>query len=242
LLFKEWKSYCNLHRFGMTKAPIVEGLMWAALAACIIKRFMAKATQKGTRICSDPRLVTYRARNYAPAVQMRLAGRSSSHFTRVVRVFARELGIAYQFHPILDLMAQTRADYFGNPALRMPVLETEDGPWFGALNICRELARRAPGQLSIVWPEQLEDRVAANAQELVLQGMATEVGLIMRKLAQSDSSGADADKNRRSLSDSVAWLDTHWPAVLERLPRSRGLSFLEVTAYCFVTHLEFRQT
>lgn len=46
LLFKEWKSYCNLHRFGTTKAPIAEGLMWAALAACIIKRFMAKATQK----------------------------------------------------------------------------------------------------------------------------------------------------------------------------------------------------
>jgi hypothetical protein len=46
LLFKEWKSYCNLHAFGTTKAPIAEGLMWAALAACIIKRFMAKAAQK----------------------------------------------------------------------------------------------------------------------------------------------------------------------------------------------------
>lgn len=45
LLFKEWKSYCNLHAFGTTKAPIAQGLMWAALAACIIKRFMAKATQ-----------------------------------------------------------------------------------------------------------------------------------------------------------------------------------------------------
>lgn len=46
LLFKEWKSYCNLHAFGTTKAPIAEGLMWAALAACILKRFMAKAAQK----------------------------------------------------------------------------------------------------------------------------------------------------------------------------------------------------
>jgi hypothetical protein len=46
LLFKEWKSYCNLHAFGTTKAPIAEGLMWAALAASIIKRFMAKAAQK----------------------------------------------------------------------------------------------------------------------------------------------------------------------------------------------------
>lgn len=46
LLFKEWKSYCNLHAFGTTKAPIAEGLMWAALAACILKRFMAKAAQR----------------------------------------------------------------------------------------------------------------------------------------------------------------------------------------------------
>lgn len=46
LLFKEWKSYCNLHGFGTTKAPNAEGFMWAALAACILKRFMAKAAQK----------------------------------------------------------------------------------------------------------------------------------------------------------------------------------------------------
>lgn len=46
LLFKEWKSYCNLHVFGTTKAPIAEGLIWASLAACILKRFMAKAAQK----------------------------------------------------------------------------------------------------------------------------------------------------------------------------------------------------
>lgn len=46
LLFKEWKSYCNLHAFTTTKAPIAEGLMWASLAACIVQRFMAKATQR----------------------------------------------------------------------------------------------------------------------------------------------------------------------------------------------------
>jgi hypothetical protein len=46
LVFKEWKSYCNLHAFTTTKAPIAEGLMWAALMACIVQRFMAKATQR----------------------------------------------------------------------------------------------------------------------------------------------------------------------------------------------------
>jgi hypothetical protein len=41
-----WKSYCNLRAFRTTRAPIVEGLRWAALAACILKCFMAKAAQK----------------------------------------------------------------------------------------------------------------------------------------------------------------------------------------------------
>jgi len=37
----------------------------------------------------------------------------------------------------------------------------------------------------------------------------------------------------------LAWLDTHLDAALARLPERR-LSFLEATAYCFCTHLEFR--
>jgi hypothetical protein len=45
LLFKEWKSYANLHRFDTSRAPIAEGLIWSALAASIVKRFFAHATQ-----------------------------------------------------------------------------------------------------------------------------------------------------------------------------------------------------
>lgn len=45
LLFKEWKSYANLHRFNTSKAPIAEGLIWAALAASTIKRYLAHITQ-----------------------------------------------------------------------------------------------------------------------------------------------------------------------------------------------------
>jgi hypothetical protein len=46
LLFKEWKSYCNLHMFNTTKESIAAGFIWAALGACIVKRFMAKAAQR----------------------------------------------------------------------------------------------------------------------------------------------------------------------------------------------------
>jgi hypothetical protein len=45
LLFKEWKSYANLKTFCTRKAPIAEGLIWAALAACLLKRFLAHAAQ-----------------------------------------------------------------------------------------------------------------------------------------------------------------------------------------------------
>jgi len=46
LLFKEWKSYANLHAFDTTKVAIVEGLIWTAIAAAALKRFLAHLTQR----------------------------------------------------------------------------------------------------------------------------------------------------------------------------------------------------
>ena len=45
LLFKEWKSYANLHAFDTENPAIVEGLMWTAIAAAALKRFLAHMTQ-----------------------------------------------------------------------------------------------------------------------------------------------------------------------------------------------------
>src|SRR5881296_144854 len=45
LLFKEWKSYANLHAFDTANPVIVEGLIWVAIAAAALKRFLAHATQ-----------------------------------------------------------------------------------------------------------------------------------------------------------------------------------------------------
>jgi hypothetical protein len=68
-----------------------------------------------------------------------IIGRSSSHFTRI---FAAELRIDCAFQVVRDLMSSDPGDYGGNPALRIPVLQTPQGTWFGALNVCRELWRR----------------------------------------------------------------------------------------------------
>jgi Transposase DDE domain len=45
LLFKEWKSYANLHAFDTENPAIVEGLIWTAIAAAALKRFLAHMAQ-----------------------------------------------------------------------------------------------------------------------------------------------------------------------------------------------------
>lgn len=52
LLFKEWKSYANLHAFDTANPSIAEGLIWAAIGAAALKRFLAHTTQlvKGVEV------------------------------------------------------------------------------------------------------------------------------------------------------------------------------------------------
>jgi hypothetical protein len=58
LVFKEWKSYANLHAFTSAKAPLVEGLIWASLCAAALKRTLAHATQRaGHGIAISTRIV-----------------------------------------------------------------------------------------------------------------------------------------------------------------------------------------
>jgi hypothetical protein len=45
LLFKEWKSYANLHKFNTANEHIAAGLIWASLCAAALKRFLAHAAQ-----------------------------------------------------------------------------------------------------------------------------------------------------------------------------------------------------
>ena len=45
LLFKEWKSYANLHAFDTSNTGIAEGLIWTAIAASVLKRYLAQMTQ-----------------------------------------------------------------------------------------------------------------------------------------------------------------------------------------------------
>jgi len=57
LLFKEWKSYANLHAFDTENPAIVEGLIWAAIAAAALKRFLAHMTQLLLEVAMSTRKV-----------------------------------------------------------------------------------------------------------------------------------------------------------------------------------------
>jgi glutathione S-transferase len=175
------------------------------------------------------------------AAELTIVGRSSSSFTRVARIFAAEVGVPCELEVVRDLNSLELESYGGNPALKVPSLRTPRGTWFGALNICRELARVSERKLRIVWPEALEQPLLANMQELVLHAMATEVGLIMSNVPDVTTESAHRLKMGRSLHNTLSWLDAHVEAALAALPSERELSYLETCLFCLVKHLDFRK-
>ena len=172
---------------------------------------------------------------------MNLYGRSSSHFTRIARIFALEAEVAFEFVLIRDLMSQEPDDYGGHPAMKMPTLQTEEGIWFGSLPICRELVACSELNLEVIWPENLERPVAANAQELVTTAMSSEVGLIMGKATGIAPDNAQQVKTRASLLGAMEWLELNADRAIATLHPERDLSFLEVSLFCLLEHLEFRE-
>ena len=56
-ILKEWKSYANLHAFDTANPAIVEGLIWAAIAAAALKRFLAYMTQLLAEVSMSTRKV-----------------------------------------------------------------------------------------------------------------------------------------------------------------------------------------
>jgi glutathione S-transferase len=166
-----------------------------------------------------------------------VVGRSSSHFTRVVRIFAEELAVPYQLQVVPSLMSAEADRYGGNPALRVPnLLVPGQPPAFGCLNSCRTLAELSTRSLRVLWPEALTRPCARNAQELTLQGMSTEVSLIMTAGGEAP---AYAVKLRTALEGMLLWLDEHVERAIDDLP-PRDLSFFEVALFCLIEHLPFR--
>jgi hypothetical protein len=174
-----------------------------------------------------------------PRILPRIVGRSSSHFTRVLRLFAEECAVRCDFQVVPNLLSEEAAAYGGNPGLRVPTLITAQGPIFGSLGGCRALAPLASRSLRMVWPEATPLGVAANALELSLQAMSTEVALIMAT-ATGAAASPYALKSRTALAGLLGWLECNVLEALAALPE-RDLSYLELSLFCLIDHLEFRE-
>jgi len=174
---------------------------------------------------------------------LQIVGRRSSHFTRIARLFAEELGVSYEIAPIYDMTAQDAAIYANNPALKLPILRVGDDAVFGTENICRALADHAQKSTAVVWPEQLPSNISRNAQELVWHCMNSQVQIVFGTVVcKLPGDNLYFDKARLGFAGALAWLDAHVSEALQALPAARQLSLFEASLFCMIEHLHFRKT
>jgi glutathione S-transferase len=174
-----------------------------------------------------------------------LIGRSSSHFTRVPRIIAHELGVPLELVVVHDITATDAEVFAGNPALKLPTLRRGASSFFGAENICRALAEVASPEAAarVIWPEQLRAEVSRNAQELVWHAMAAQVQLVFGTLvAKLPPENVYFVKARAGLLGALTWLEHQLPEAQRVLPPPPALSLFEVTLFCLLEHLTFRGT
>ncbi|MGV3620399.1 MAG: glutathione S-transferase N-terminal domain-containing protein [Archangium sp.] len=171
-------------------------------------------------------------------------GRSSSHFTRVTRMFAHELGVTYVLAPIFDISSADPNVYAGSPTLKLPALQRDDGTLlFGSENICRALADVATIDANIIWPEALSSDLSRNANEAVAHCMAAQVQLVFGvTVGKLPGDSMYFAKARSGFEGTLKWLDDNLAGVLARLPAERTISHFEVSLFCLVEHIGFRPT
>ena len=179
---------------------------------------------------------------YGPAMTaaIEIVGRQSSHYTRLVRLLAHELGVEYTLQPIHDLMSGDAAAFAGNPALKLPALRQGDVVIWGSHNACRWLARQAPGGLDrMFWPEEAAEPLSMNAHELLAHAMAAQVEVVFHEIVSKRPPDATSRKRRASLVGSLGWLDAHWEALRAELPQAR-IALFDLGLFALLEHLPFR--
>jgi glutathione S-transferase len=174
---------------------------------------------------------------------LQIVGRRGSHFTRMVRIVAHELDIAYELVPIYDMKQLDAQAYADNPALKLPILRRDNGSLFGALNICRALAEAAGATAQIEWPEDRSDDLARNAQELVWHCMSAQVQLVVGILiGKLPADNILFVKTRTGLEGSLRWLDANLATLHRHHGARRRISIFDVSLFCLVEHVRWRET
>lgn len=170
-----------------------------------------------------------------------LYARSSSHMSRVVLLIAAELQLECQIHVVKDLLSQQPEDYGGNPALKVPSLQLGDALYFGALHSCRKLWQLAKHSPVVHWPEDLSTPLEHNALETILNGMSSEVVLILNRPPADVPHPAGLAKTHASLRGGLQWLEQHLHDILAHQPPEPTISYLTTCLFCYLDHLPWRQ-
>jgi glutathione S-transferase len=174
------------------------------------------------------------------STRIHIFGRQSSHYTRVVRMLALELGIDAVLAPIFDLMSADPATYAGNPALKLPALRVDDDTVWGSQNACRHLARKVEGgEARVYWPEDARAPLLMNAHEVVAHAMAAQVEVVFHEIVSKRPPDATSRKRRESLLNCLVWLDAHLHTIHAQLPADR-IALLDLMLFCLLEHLPFR--
>jgi glutathione S-transferase len=169
--------------------------------------------------------------------------RSSSHFTRVTRIFGLELGVEHELPPVFEITATDSEVFAGNPALKIPSLKRSGTLLFGAENICRALAELSPSRKHIVWPEQLTSDLSRNAHELLWHSMTAQVQLAIGTIvAKLPADNVFFVKIRAGFEGALRWLEVNLDSALAAMPAGRDLSLFDTALFCLVEHLSFRNT
>ena len=121
LVFKEWKSYANLHAFDTENEHIAEALIWASLAASALKRFLAHAAEHLLEVVISTRKAAMTSAYVLPELFRTLRYGTGPWYRRAFEAMIRYLGSnAKRAHPQRD--ARTGRSQLG----LKPVFELTD--------------------------------------------------------------------------------------------------------------------
>lgn len=155
-----------------------------------------------------------------------LFGTPRSHFTRVVRMVAHELGLSV---PLVDVgdVGQL-VPFAGNPLMTVPVLEHEGARIWDTHHVCRYLVEQAGRDPLGVESLDVEGR---NTLAVIFGVMGAEVRLILAARAGVPAEGRPFDKVRATVKAGLGFLDA-------RVDEDRrDLDYLAVATVAMWEHL-----
>lgn len=103
LLFLEWKSHANLHKFDTGKEAIAEGLIWASILASVFQRYITHAAELVTKVELSTRRAASSTQHYLLEIIEALFSMSYRRIIRAIIAAFNFLTInATRAHPNRD--------------------------------------------------------------------------------------------------------------------------------------------